>query len=72
MFVIWLILLIFNIFFYGACIMLIIKRKNFTSISIRSPNLLILNNIGNLFMSIIIIISKFFKDKNGEIIKGKK
>ena len=72
MFVIWLILLIFNIFFYGACIMLIMKRKNFTSISIRSPNLLILNNIGNLFMSIIIIISKFFKDKNGENNKGKK
>ena len=66
MFVIWLILLIFNIFFYGACIILIIKRKNFTSISIRSPNLLILNNIGNFFMSIIIIIQNFFKEKNGE------
>ena len=46
--------------------MFIIKRKTFTSISIRSPNLLVINNIGNLFMSIIIIISKILKDKNGK------
>lgn len=48
--------------------MLIIKKSSFTCISIRSPKLLLLNNIGNLFMSIIIIITNFFE--NGE--KGKK
>jgi hypothetical protein len=40
------------------------KRSSFTSISIRSPKLLILNNIGNFFMSIIIIIPNLFEDKN--------
>jgi hypothetical protein len=64
----WLILLIFNVLLYGFCCMLIIKKSSFTCISIRSPKLLLLNNIGNLFMSIIIIITNFFE--NGE--KGKK
>ena len=48
--------------------MLIIKKSAFTSISIRSPKLLLLNNIGNLFMSIIIIITNFFDKED----KGKK
>ena len=48
--------------------MLIIKKSAFTSISIRSPKLLLLNNIGNLFMSIIIIITNFFENED----KGKK
>ena len=61
---IWLILLIINILFYGACCFAIMKRSVFTSISIRSPKLLILNNIGNFFMSIILIISNFFDDND--------
>ena len=48
--------------------MLIIKKSSFTCISIRSPKLLLLNNIGNLFMSIIIIITNFFENDE----KGKK
>ena len=60
----WLILLIINFFLYGACCFVIMKRSSFTSISIRSPKLLILNNIGNFFMSIIIIIPNLFEDKN--------
>ena len=48
--------------------MLIIKKSAFTSISIRSPKLLLLNNIGNLFMSIIKIITNFFDKED----KGKK
>jgi hypothetical protein len=44
------------------------RKSTFTCISIRSPKLLILNNIGNLFMSLIIIISQFFD--NGD--KGQK
>ena len=48
--------------------MLIIKKSSFTCISIRSPKLLLLNNIGNLFMSIIIIITNFFENED----KGKK
>ena len=60
----WLILLIINFFLYGACCFVIMKRSSYTSISIRSPKLLILNNIGNLFMSYILIIPNFFEDKN--------
>ena len=52
------ILLIINILIYGACCFLILRRKTFTCISIRSPRLLILNILGNLFMSIIIIVTK--------------
>ena len=66
--VLWIILLIFNILLYGACCFLLMKRSTFTCISIRSPKLLILNNIGNLFMSLIIIINNFF-DVNSD---GKK
>ena len=62
--VIGVILLIFNILLYGACCFLLMKRSTFTCISIRSPKLLILNNIGNLFMSLIIIINKFFEVNN--------
>ena len=58
--VIGVILLIFNILLYGGCCFLLMKRSTFTCISIRSPKLLILNNIGNLFMSLIIIINNFF------------
>ena len=61
---IWLVLLIINIILYGASCFLIMRKSNFTCISIRSPKLLILNNIGNFFMSIIIIISNFFDDGN--------
>ena len=60
----WLILLIFSFFLYGACCFVIMKRSSYTSISIRSPKLLILNNIGNLFMSYILIIPNFFDDRN--------
>jgi hypothetical protein len=66
--IIWLILLIFNIILYGAICFGIMRKSTFTCISIRSPKLLILNNIGNLFMSLIIIISQFFD--NGD--SGKK
>ena len=40
------------------------KKSTFTCISIRSPKLLVLNNIGNLFMSIIIILTNLFDDGN--------
>ena len=66
--VLWIILLIFNILLYGACCFLLMKRSTFTCISIRSPKLLILNNIGNLFMSLIIIINNMFEEE----INGKK
>ena len=57
-----LILLIINILLYGICCAFIMRKSTFTCISIRSPKLLILNNIGNLFMSIILIVSNFFDD----------
>ena len=60
----WLILLIFNILFYGICCVILMKRQNLTCISIRSPKLLVLNNLGNLLMSLIIIISRIFDNNN--------
>ena len=54
----WLILLIVNVLLYGAISMLILKRKQFTCISIRSPILLVLNNLGSFFMLTIIILTK--------------
>ena len=55
--IVWIILLVINILIYGICCFLILRKKHFTCISIRSPRLLILNNIGNLLMTIIIIIT---------------
>ena len=56
--IVWIILLIVNLILYGLCCFLILRRKSFTCISIRSPRLLILNNIGNLLMAIIIILTE--------------
>ena len=47
---VFIILLIVNLILYGLCCFLILRRKSFTCISIRSPRLLILNNIGNFFI----------------------
>ena len=54
---VWIILLIVNVLIYGICCFLILRRKTFTCISIRSPKLLILNIFGNLLMTIIIILT---------------
>ena len=64
---IWIILLIFNILLYGACCFVIFRRKAFTCISIRSPTLLILNIIGNLLMTIIIILAKSLENNDKKI-----
>lgn len=58
------ILLILNIIIYGICILLIIKRKKYTCISMRSPKLLITGNFGGLIVSIILILSQILKDNS--------
>jgi hypothetical protein len=63
----WLVILIINIILYGGCIFGLLRRSSYTCISIRSPKLLILNNMGNFFMSIIIILSNFLdKGQDGK------
>ena len=65
---IWMIiLLVFNFLIYGLCCFVINKRKIFTCISIRSPYLLILNILGNFFMSVIIIVTKYLKNDQKKI-----
>ena len=64
----WLIFSIFNFFVYLVCCIYTKKRNGLTTISIRSPKLLILNNIGNFLMSTI-IITKYLNDDDE---KGKK
>ena len=53
---IWIIIIIINIVIYGLCCFLIIKRKQFSSISIRSPTLLLCNNVSNFVMSLILVL----------------
>ena len=58
----WWILFGLNFILYGICCIMIIKRKNYTSISIRSPTLLLCNILGNFFMNTIIILSNIFNN----------
>ena len=60
----WWILFGINFLVYGVCCILIIKRKNYTSISIRSPTLLLGTILSNFFMNIIIIFYKIFENNN--------
>ena len=55
---IWIIIILFNCILYGLCCLLIIKRKNYTYISIRSPTLLLVTNFSNFLMSITLLLFK--------------
>lgn len=59
--ILWWIIFIFDFLIYGLCCIIIIKRKNYTSISIRSPTLLLLTIVSNFFMNLIIIIYKIYQ-----------
>ena len=59
--IIWWILFCVDFIVYGICCVFIIKRKNFTSISIRSPTLLLFSILSNFFMSIIILLYKLYE-----------
>ena len=54
----WIIIIIFNCIVYGLCCLLIIKRKTFSYISIRSPTLLLMVNFSNFLLTIILILCK--------------
>ena len=58
----WCILLGLDCIIYGLCCIMIIKRKNYTSISIRSPTLLLSTILSNFFMKIIIVLYKLFEN----------
>ena len=47
-----------NFILYGACCFLILKRKNLSMISVRSPTLLLSTIFGNFLMSLVIILSQ--------------
>ena len=49
-----------NFILYGATCLMIIKRKAYTSISIRSPVLLLMAILGNFFINQIIILFRLF------------
>ena len=58
-----LIILVIDIVIYGLCCLLILKRKAFTSISIRSPTLLLITNFSNfLIMLVLLLKDRFFKE----------
>ena len=63
----WIVLIIVNILLYGLCCFVIFKRKEYTCISIRSPRLLIINIIGNLLMTIIIMVTDSLENNDKRI-----
>jgi len=52
-----------NFILYGACCFLILKRKNISMISVRSPTLLLSTIFGNFLMSLVIILSQITDSK---------
>ena len=56
--IIWIVIIIFNAIIYGICCFFIINRKIFSAISIRSPTLLLCNNVSNFIMSLTLILHK--------------
>ena len=52
-----------NFILYGACCFLILKRKNISMISVRSPTLLLCTIFGNFLMSLVIILSQITDSK---------
>ena len=60
----WWILFGLDFLIYGLCCVLIIKRKTYTSISIRSPTLLLVTIVSNFIMSLILILYKTLKNNN--------
>ena len=58
----WWIIFGLNFLLYGLCCIIIIKRKNYTSISIRSPTLLLSTILGNFFIITIILLYQIFEN----------
>ena len=56
--IVWIIIIIINVIIYGVCCFLILRRKNFTAISIRSPTLLLSSIMSNFIMNLVIILHK--------------
>ena len=61
--VLWWIPFGLNFILYGVCCLLILKRKTFTMISVRSPSLLISTILGNFLMSLVLIIPMISEKK---------
>ena len=62
--VLWWIPFGLNFILYGVCCLLILKRKTFTMISVRSPSLLISTILGNFLMSLVLIIPMISGEKS--------
>ena len=61
--IIYLSLLIFDILIYLLSFYLIWKRKQYQEISLRSPFLLIMNNLGGFFMTFTYLLYETFEDE---------
>ena len=64
------ILLSINTFLYILCFYMIYKRRKYSCISIRSPTLLLCNNIGGFFMTTAIILDRLLQEKTQYISAG--
>ena len=60
----WWIIFGVDFLLYGICCLMILKRKNFTVISIRSPKLLLFTILGNFFMSLLLILGRIIDNSD--------
>lgn len=54
----YIILLVINTLLYLICFFMILKRRKYSCISIRSPSLLLCNNIGGFMMTTVMIVNQ--------------
>ena len=60
----YIILLVINTLLYLICFFMILKRRKYSCISIRSPFLLLCNNIGGFMMTTVMIVNQIIATKN--------
>jgi hypothetical protein len=60
------ILLVFDFVIYFTCFYLVWKRKEYQEISVRSPFLLTMNNIGGFLMTATFLIYELMEKYNSE------
>ena len=60
----YIILLVINTLLYLICFFMILKRRKYSCISIRSPFLLLCNNIGGFMMTTVMIVNQIIATDN--------
>ena len=64
----YILLLIINTIIYGFCCIMILKRKNYTCVSVRTPTLLLSNNLAGFFQTTILLLNQFLNKSITDIL----